>query len=494
MGIIKSQTIKGTVFSYAGVLLGFAISGLLLPRLFSPAENGLLKLLIAYSSLFAQFGTMGFSFATARMFSFFRDEKTLHHGYIAILNWVLLVGFAISLFVFFVFNDWIIQSATAKSELFVQYSIFLLPLIFFNLQFLLLDTYFKMLFKTVRGTFLKELALRMLVLSSIGLYFFDIIGFDGFIVAYVASNAMPGLMLMLLLGRNAVLLKPDFSYLNKNLVYSIAKMSFYGIIMGFSGVMILNIDSVMISRMLDLDATGIYAITFFFGTLVIIPSRALRKIAGTVLADAWRDKQMETIKKVYQKSSLNQLIAGSFLFAGLWANIDNVFKILPAPYEAGMYVIFFIALANLIEMFSGVSDILIQTSRDYRYAAALNVVFLIMVILFNYLLISLFGITGAAMANAVAFALNSLLRFAFIYKRYGFHPFSPKLIYVVLFAVVAYFAASFLPEFNQFLVDIFLRLVVVTVVFGSSIYFFRLSDDLNETINGLLNKWGWFRH
>ncbi len=58
MGKIKDQAIKGSVYSYLGVLLGFAISGLILPRLFSTAENGLINLLIAWSSLFAQFATL----------------------------------------------------------------------------------------------------------------------------------------------------------------------------------------------------------------------------------------------------------------------------------------------------------------------------------------------------------------------------------------------------------------------------------------------------
>lgn len=488
MGIIKSQTIKGTVFSYAGVLLGFAISGLLLPRLFSPAENGLIKLLIAYSSLFAQLATLGFNYATSRMFSFFRDEKTLHHGYIALLLWVLITGFVVSMVFYFASYDLIIDAASGKSALFVQYSAYLLPLIFFSLLFLLLDTYYKMLFQTVIGTFLKEFALRLLVLLSIGLYFFQLISFDAFILFYIISNSLPGLMLLLFLGRKGIRLKPDFSFLSKKMVQSIVRMSLYGIVMGFSGVMIFNIDSIMVSRMLGIEATGIYAITFFFGTLIIIPSRALRKIAGTVLADAWSNNQTEVIQSVYRKSSLNQFIAGSFLFVGLWANIHNVMHILPAPYQAGFYVIFFIALANLIEMLSGVSDILIQTSRDYRIGAVLNIIFLMMIVLFNYIFITLFGLTGAAAANALSFGLNSIFRYVFIYKKHGFHPFSVQHLYVLLIASISYLVGFILPEINPYPLDIFIRLFVVALIFGVQVYVFQVSEDVNHTINSFLRK------
>ena len=68
MGKIKDQTIKGSIYSYLGVGLGFIISGLVLPKLLTTGENGLLNLLLAYSSLFAQFATLGFGNAASGNF------------------------------------------------------------------------------------------------------------------------------------------------------------------------------------------------------------------------------------------------------------------------------------------------------------------------------------------------------------------------------------------------------------------------------------------
>ena len=43
LGIIVKQSIKGTIFVYLGVLLGFITTAILFPRIYSPAENGLSK-------------------------------------------------------------------------------------------------------------------------------------------------------------------------------------------------------------------------------------------------------------------------------------------------------------------------------------------------------------------------------------------------------------------------------------------------------------------
>ncbi|PKP52784.1 MAG: polysaccharide biosynthesis protein [Bacteroidetes bacterium HGW-Bacteroidetes-1] len=487
MGQIKEQTIKGSVYSYLGVLLGFAISGLLLPNLLTTGENGLIKLLIAYSALFAQFATLGFLHPASRLFSYFRDPKTNHHGFVGLTLLVLLAGFVLSMVAFLLLKPNLIKNSIESSELFVNYIGFLIPLIFFSLLYLMLDTYFKMLFKTIIGTFVKEFLLRILILISILLFYLNILSFNEFIIAYVAANCMPGLILLAaLFFSEKVNLKPDWKFIDRNLSKSLITMSIYGLLLGFSGIMILNIDSIMISRMVGIEATGVYAITFFFGSLIIIPSRSLRKIAGTILADSWRDNDLKTIASVYQKSSINQLIIGTLIFIGLWGNIHNVFEILPAEYKAGMYVIFFIALTNLVEMTSGVSDILILTSKNYRVGALLNFVFLLMIFIFNYLFIKAFGLVGAAAANTLAFTINSILRYLYIYKRFGMHPFSIQHLYTVVIGVVVYGIFVFFPVLPNFIFDIIVRSSLITMIFIIPVYYFKLSPEINQSIDGFL--------
>lgn len=120
----------------------------------------------------------------------------------------------------------------------------------------------------------------------------------------------------------------------------IGQYEFFGVIVGFSNVLVLSVDRIMVEKMIGMDAAGVYSITFFFGTLVVIPARSLRKIAGTMLAEAWKNKDMKTIEEIYSKSIVNQLLIGVLIFIGLWSNIHNVFEILPKDYESGKWVIF----------------------------------------------------------------------------------------------------------------------------------------------------------
>lgn len=489
MGKIKDQAIKGSVYSYLGVLLGFAISGLILPRLFSTAENGLINLLIAWSSLFAQFATLGFGNATGRLFSWFRDEKSNHHGFIGLLFLVVLTGFGLAMIVFTLFQPAIVRENMSKSSLFAPYIYFVVPLIFFNLLYLLLDVYFKMLFKTIIGTFLKEFLLRILILLTLLFYFLEWITFNEFIIAYVIANCIPAaLLLVILMLQEGVRWRPDWKFIDPKLARLLVNMSFYGIIVGFSSVMVLYIDRIMIERMVGIEAVGIYSITFFFGTLVVIPSRSLRKIAGTMLAEAWKVNDLKTIAEIYSKSIVNQLILGVLIFVGLWANIGNVFNILPEEYASGKWVIFFVGLAGLIEMSSGVSEILVQTSPFYRFSALLNSLFLIFVVVFNYLFISFFGLTGAAIANVVAFVLSNTIRYLFIYHKYRFVPFNLNHVFILLTGLLTYALINLLPELQPYLLDIAVRSSLIILMYIPAIYWLKVSPELNQTIESVLGK------
>ncbi|MGM0409102.1 MAG: hypothetical protein ACQERU_14065, partial [Bacteroidota bacterium] len=55
MGIIIRQSIKGSIWSYIGVGIGFITTAYLFPEYLTTDVIGLFGLLIAWSNLFAQF-------------------------------------------------------------------------------------------------------------------------------------------------------------------------------------------------------------------------------------------------------------------------------------------------------------------------------------------------------------------------------------------------------------------------------------------------------
>ncbi|MBI9036151.1 MAG: hypothetical protein JEZ03_16955, partial [Bacteroidales bacterium] len=424
MGIIRKQTIAGTFFSYLGVILGFITTALLFPKYLTTDQVGLLKLMVSFTMIFAQFGSFGFNNVTTRMFSYFRDYEKKHHGFFLVMMGIALVGFVFVLLVYQLMKGYLIQEYSEQSSLFVEYINWIIPLIFFQLFFTIMDTYYKVLYNAIFGTILKEFVQRIFIFLSIGLLIIDVINFHQFVFAYVASLSLPTVVLLVkLIYEKQVSLSWDPSFYRRRLVRTLANLSLYGILMSYTGILVLHIDTIMINHFNGLSDTGVYSITFFFGTLILIPARPLSKIAGVILADAFRKKNMKEVETIYSKSIINQALIAMLVFVGIWANIDNIFRILPPEYLPGKYVILFISLANLFEMFTGVSHLLIFNSRYYRMMTVFLLMFVFLIIVSNLYFIPIYGIVGAALASAISRFIYSLVRVGYIYKKFKFVPF-----------------------------------------------------------------------
>jgi hypothetical protein len=86
MGIIKRQTISGTIITYAGVIIGFITSALIFPEYLTTEQIGLLGVFLSYSYIFAQLATLGTGRITIFFFPTFKDKSKNHHGFFYLMG------------------------------------------------------------------------------------------------------------------------------------------------------------------------------------------------------------------------------------------------------------------------------------------------------------------------------------------------------------------------------------------------------------------------
>jgi len=483
MGIIRKQTIKSTIYTYIGVLLGFVTSAVIFPRVLETDEIGLLNILVSYSVIFAQLASMGFNTVTIKLFPFFKDKSTGHHGFLPLALFISIAGFLITMVVFFIIKPYLVNTINEDSPLFGEYIYYLIPLVFFVLYYNLFDIYYRALLNSVIGVFTKEFLQRIFIFGAIILYYFDILSFSDFILLYVISIAVPSLVLAVsLIIDKEFFIKPYKGFISKDLRKHMISVSFFGIISGFSGIVIFTLDKIMIERIMGLSYTGIYATCFYFATLIVMPARAMLKIAGPLTAEAWKDKDKNKLLDIYRKTALNLWIIGLLFFILIWANVDNIFIILSDKFIEGYFVIFFIGLAYLSDMISGANMVILGNSRLYKYQTYLQVVLIVLVVITNLLLIPEYGITGAAIASLISKLIVNFLRFLLLKQKFNLQPYNLKFIYVLIIGGIAYYSVDFISQISVFWIDLIVRSIIIIIVFGVFILSFRISGDINNTV------------
>lgn len=486
MGIIIKQSIKGSIWSYLGVAVGFVTTAYLFPNYLSTDTIGLFSLLLSWSLLFAQFSSLGFHGVTSRLFPYFRNKEKGHNGYLFIAFLVMLAGFILFLVFFWFFRPYLVDSNLEKSKLFADYIDLLIPLTLFALLFVQLDTFNKLLYNAVFGTFLQEFLQRILIFTVTLFFVFNVLNLHQLVLAYVIAVCAKTVVLIgFLLANGELNLKPNFRFIDPKLRKEMISVAAYSILTGLGGSIVFNIDKILVNQMLGLSATGVYTIAFFFGTLVVIPSRPLLRITGTLIADAWKRNDIAYIADVYKKSCLNQFIIGAFLFGGIWINIDNILIILGPAYAEAKWVIFFIGLAYLVDMATGANAQIIAYSQHYRVALYFILVLIILVVTSMFFLIKLWGITGGAVAIALSFTINNLIRFVFLKMKFQLQPFSLSFFLVFAAFFLAFFASGLIPDL-PLVWSILAKSSAFTLVFGMAVIGFNVSEDASETVKKAL--------
>lgn len=487
MGIIRQQTIKGSFVSYIGAILGFVNTSLLYPNLFAIDQIGLIAWLGAITTVAAQFSTLGFNNVTARLFPYFRNENVNHNGYLFILFWVGMAGFAMSLIAYFILQPIALETYQDESPLYLNYLIYLLPLVFFTLFYNLFEGYNRVMYDAVSGTFFRDIVFKVLNLIFLILFWQNVIDFSQFIFLFVLAYCSPTVLLFILLWvRGQISFKSNLKFITPELRKSMTSVSLFGIMNGLSDKLANQIDRIMIEGFIGLGPTGIFATMTNFGTLVSMPSRSLRKIASTVIAEAWKKNDLKTISQIYSQSGLHQFMLGCLLFIGIWINIDNIFEIVSDRFIDGKYVVLFIGLAHVIQMLSGVSGVILQSSSYYKMQTVFMMMYGLLVIITNVIMIPIWGITGAAIASLTATFFFNLSKYLFLLKKYKFQPFNYRYFLVIIISLLAYYAGTLLPKLDWFVFDIAIRSLIVGGVYLILSFVFRISKDFNEFVKRFL--------
>ncbi len=488
MGVIQKQSTRSSVLIYIGIAIGFLNSALLLPKFFSPEEIGMLGFLNSFTSLFSIAASFGIPLITIKLFPEFRSESLKHHGFFGFVFLTSLIGIGLGLSFYGLFSEYLISDKNSASS-YPLFGLMFAILFASRVLFRNYDSYVRMLYHSVTGAFLENVFLKIATLIVLAIVILKQFSFDGLFIGFAIASATPGIGILLysLRFNNGLNPRPLFRKMKdrKRELYTIG---IFGMLGSLGSIIVLEVDRLMISNMLGLEANGIYTIAFFFGVFVSTPSRGLKRIAQVVISESWKNNDMANVLNVYKKSCINQLLISSYLLLCIWFGIDYLFQYMQPEFAAGKYVILFIGIAQVVDMGTGVNNEIIVASPHYRYNSYFTASLIGLVILLNYLLIPIWGIEGAAFASLAAMSLINLLRFLLLYIKYGFQPYTVSTAFNLTIVIIIYGLMFLVPQFENPVVGILLNGMIITVLFWIPTYFLNLSPDLNNLIDRLLVK------
>jgi O-antigen/teichoic acid export membrane protein len=490
VGVIKKQGIQNTLISYAGMVLGYINIVLLFPNILQPDQVGLTRLLVSVSGMFAQFSALGFANMTYKFFPFYRDPEKKHHGFLFMLLVIPLSGFALISLLAVIFKPLVLKYYSGQdAEILLRYYYHIILLAFFALLFILQDAYLRSLYKTVVSSFVQDFLTRILTTAAVSLYAFDWLSFESFVYLYIAINCLSALVLSgYLLYLKQLFIKPNWLAFKIRPLKEIIGYGLFSFAGNISSVIINNIDSLMILNYLSLDDVGIFGIATIITSAIRIPATSIQKIVVPQVADFWKAQDLTSLKSLYQRVTSVNLVIGCLLFIGIWANMDNIFSLMPPIYRHGKYVFFFMGIARLFDMATGLNGVILLTSDKFRYDLFFNALLAILTIATNYFFIPLYGINGAAVASMLAIVSINLARLIFVWGSYKMQPFVWRSGLIVGIAVGVYFASVLIPVLPNTFLDLVVRSGFISVTYGILVLALNASPDASQFWKNTLKR------
>ncbi len=497
MSSIRRQSIISSVVIYMGFAVGlFNIYLFTKEGIFLEPEYGLYNAFIAIATMMMAFANMAMPSYIYKFYPYYKDNLSgKKNDQLSIAIIIAIIGFLIVLILGIIFKDLVFRKFSAKAGDIVTYYKWIFPLAFGLLIFTLLEAYAWQLHKSVFTNFLKEVGWRIFTTVAIALVAFGIIDFGLFIKIFSFSYPFIALVLLLyLLYKKQLHFTFKISKVSRRFSKSILRLCAFV----YSGSLIFTIslvfDSLVISSKLDnaLMQLGIYSLAQNIAAMIQAPQRGIIAASIAHLSRAWKEKNLGLIQRIYQRSSINQLIFACGLFSLIilsFTDTVNTFQ-LKDTYINAYYAVIFLGLTKIVDMGTGVNAQIIATSTYWKFEMLSGIVLLALMLPLSYYFTIEFGIAGTAAAHLISVSVYNIIRIIFLWRKFKLFPFTIHTLYTVLLAGACFAACYFALIPLHGWVGMFLRSIAFIILYTTGATYMKLSPDIQPVIQTIKKRLG----
>jgi len=481
MGVVYKQSVINTVILFIGFAIG-GINILFLYTHFLDADYfGLITFLLSTATIILPALLFGMHNTVIKFYSSYttKEEKDIFLTTSLFLPLVIIIpATLVGIFTYEQLSNWLSQ----KNPLIKNYTYLIFLIAIFMGYFELFYAWSKVQLKSVWGNLIKEVFARLCTSILLILVYFNQITDVQFIYAVVF---VWGVRLFIMLFYALHLYKPKLTFRTPKDFKKIIDYSFYIILAGSAGFILLEIDKFMIPQIQKgISKVAYYSVGIYIASVVGIPARAMQQIATPITAKALNSNNLDEVKSLYKSSSLNQLLAGGLLFLLINLNVQDLYIIINKPeYSNGVLIVLLISIAKMFELAMGTNIAILANSKFYKIYFYLSLAMAISVILLNKWLINLYGNNGAALATLIVIVAFFIIRIFYVFLKFKMQPFTNKTAFIILLTAILFVIFYYLDfQINPYL-NIILRTVTIGSIYLIISYKLKLSKEFNIFVN-----------
>jgi len=491
VGVVRRQSIWNTIVISLGFLLGGITYSIILPRALSLEQIGLIQLQLSIANILAIVACLGLPGALAKFFPYYRHNPPKLRYFFFYLSGILTLILILIVILYVLFKPIFVAIYGQKSPLYIHYYFGVIPMLCYIAIYHYMDQLASLLYKSVLISVFRDLVSRLFMMLGAVMVLFSLWDFEQFYWFYLLS-----FWILVFLVFFSISLS-EWKELTTGVKEFIPwgerrKWLIYALVTFFSGaavVVLQNVDKVMLGAFTNLDEVGVYGIYSSLAIVLYLPSRGALRIARVEIVEAWADQDLSKMGRLYQRLSLILFASGSLIWLLLLHNQQFLFWLVKKEAFRDSFGIFvWVSLAFLIDILGGANSLILATSSIYRWDFYLNLLLVVSNVILNFLFIPLWGGLGAALATFCSYTFLNVLRIYLLWHYYRLHPFVSNHFFIGLLILITYGFGYILPNWEQPIVNMVFRSLVIGSFFVGNLLLFRMVPDFNDFLMLLYRK------
>lgn len=493
MGIVFRQSVKTTIVLLGGAFLG----GLMiwLSTKFVPKQQlGFINSFARWALMLSAFVPLGLTSTLAVYIHRYANADRKRKMLITICLFIPLVVTCIISVIYLLVPSWLLRHfQPGDRALMGQYYVWLpvFTVLFFYMD--MLNQYLCTQMKVAVSAFLREIVLRMFNIVLVVLYGLGYLSFPGLFTGTILTYLVPILVYVFIAARMS-----NFGLLFQANVFTaaeyreLAHFSWYHFLLTIS-LTFMNMMDVMLLPFYDHEgftSVAVYVVATYIITLLNIPYKAFIQSTTTVMARAFTDNDLPKAKDIFVRSSVNLLIASVGIAMVLCCNLQNIVAVVGngKNYTGIIPVFVIILMGQLVNFATGMNDQVLSITNYYKFNFYLSISLIAFMFLLIKFLVPIYGIYGAAAANALTFIFFNTAKCLYVWKKVGMQPFSKNTVAIIICGIPALAGGYFFPYlfeparhvYIHTFADATMRSLLVAVIYIAMLLWLKPSKDLEE--------------
>jgi O-antigen/teichoic acid export membrane protein len=272
MGIVIKQSIKNTIITFIGFALGAANVLFMYPYFLGKDYVGLTGYVLSTANILYPLMSFGIQNTLIKFFNEHNKTEENLNKYMTYMLFVPLLFVIPALIFFYGFYDYIAAYESKENSIVYDF-VWVIPIIgLFMGYFEIFYAWLRAHMKSVFGSFVKEVFVRILITILLFAVYFDYISESQFIYSLLVVYGI-SLLLIAYYANKVKAIRLHFKVPQNS--KSILTYTVFIILSASVANMLLDIDKYMINKYLKIDNIAFYNVAIFIALVISVPMRAM---------------------------------------------------------------------------------------------------------------------------------------------------------------------------------------------------------------------------